>query len=568
MHTVICCLNSKYIHSSLAPWCLLAGAKAYSRYAVSVKVVEGTVNEPISAVLARITENVPQVVGFCTYIWNVTEVLELAETLKQQNSGIRIILGGPEVGYRAQEILEKYPFIDFVLSGEGERPFAQLLDALTAGTDLSVVGGLCYRDGCGYHISAPYLPTEEPVSPYSEEYLQTLHGRIAYLETSRGCPYSCAFCLSGRCGTVRFFDLERAKENILLLASSGAKTVKLVDRTFNADKHRAYVLFSFIIENYGEKIPNGVCFHFEIAGDILDERIIELLNTAPVGAIQLEIGLQSFNETTLAAVSRETNTKRLIANIEKLIAPRNIHIHIDLIAGLPYEDADSFADSFNRAFALQPDMLQFGFLKLLYGAPMRENCEQYPCTFSEVPPYEVLSTPWLTAGELQRMHRAEDAFDRVWNSGRFRRTVNFALQVLNTAPFTFFIRFSDWLLETKRSIQRVPLDIYSEYLFLFLTDFLQLDMVAVRDKMVCDRLATNASGVLPKFLQRQDVRLKAVRTALNAKPDTKLQKGVKRATAILYTENRAVYADYTAPNPVTGEYGLHFVPLATTLKIF
>lgn len=561
MHTVICCLNSKYIHSALAPWCLLAGVKAYCREDVTAKVVEGTVNEPLTAVLARITEHMPQTIGFCTYIWNVTAVLALAERLKAQNSNVKIVLGGPEVSYRAQEVLERYPFIDFVLSGEGEKPFAQLLDALAENADLSAVSGLCYRAGAEYHIAEPYLPTEEPVSPYGAEYLQSLHGRIAYLETSRGCPFSCAFCLSGRCGTVRFFDLERAKEHMLLLAQSGAKTVKLVDRTFNADKKRAYELFSFIIQNYGVKIPAGVCFHFEIAGDILDDRLIALLNTAPVGSIQLEIGLQSFNETTLAAVNRKTNTSRLIETIQKLIAPRNMHIHIDLIAGLPYEDADSFADSFNRAFSLQPDMLQFGFLKLLYGAPMRENREQYPCTFSEQPPYEVQSTPWLTAAELQQMHRMEDAFDRIYNSGRFRRTVDFALQALNITPFAFFGMFADWLRRSERSSANVPLDTYSEYLFLFLTEFPQLDAAAVRDKMVCDRLATNASGVLPKFLQRQDVKLKAVRTALNANPDTQLQKGVKRAIAILYTENHAVYVDYAVPNPVTGEYTLHFLPL-------
>lgn len=561
MHTVICCLNSKYIHSSLAPWCLLAGVKAYCRKNVTAKVVEGTVNEPPAAVLARITENMPQTIGFCTYIWNVTAVLALAGQLKAQNPDVKIVLGGPEVSYRAKEVLERYPFIDFVLSGEGEKPFAQLLDALASDKDYSAVGGLCYREDAGYHIAEPYLPQEEPVSPYGEEYLQSLHGRIAYLETSRGCPFSCAFCLSGRCGTVRFFDLERAKENMLLLAQSGAKTVKLVDRTFNADKKRAFELFSFIIQNYGVKIPTGVCFHFEIAGDILDDRLIALLNTAPAGSIQLEIGLQSFNEITLAAVNRKTNTKRLIENIQKLIAPRNMHIHIDLIAGLPYEDFESFADSFNHAFSLQPDMLQFGFLKLLYGAPMRENREQYPCTFSEQPPYEVQSTPWLTAAELQQMHRTEDAFDRIYNSGRFRRTVDFALQALNITPFAFFGMFADWLESSKRQSAKVSLDIYSEYLFLYLSDDLHLDSALVRDKMVCDRLATNASGVLPKFLQRQDAKLKAVRTALNANPNTQSQKGVKRAIAILYTENRAVYVDYTVPNPVTGEYTLHFVPL-------
>lgn len=564
MHTVICCLNSKYIHSSLAPWCLLAGIKAYCRAPVTAHVVEGTVNEPLSAVFARILQENPQTVGFCTYIWNVTAVLSLAEQLKAQMPSVHIVLGGPEVSYRAKEVLERYPFIDFVLSGEGENPFAQLLDALAENADYSKVDGLCYRTDDTFHISEPYLPQEEPVLPYDEEYLQSLHGRIAYLETSRGCPYSCAFCLSGRCGTVRFFDLERAKENLLLLANSGAKTVKLVDRTFNADKRRAYALFSFIIENYGGKIPNGVCFHFEIAGDILDDRLIEVLRTAPAGSIQLEIGLQSFNETTLAAVNRKTDTNRLIENIKKLIAPRNIHIHIDLIAGLPHEDLESFADSFNRAFALQPDMLQFGFLKLLYGAPMRENSAEYPCVFSETPPYEVQSTPWMTAEELAQMHRTEDAFDRTYNSGRFRRTVDFALEACGISPFAFFSRFADWLTETERLTQKIPLDMYSEYLFLFLTEHLHLDATAVRDKMVCDRLATNASGVLPRFLQRQDARLKGIRTDLQANPDTKTQKGVKRAVAILYTENRAVYADYTVPNPVTEAYTLHFIPLIST----
>lgn len=561
MQAVICCLNSKYIHSSLAPWCLLAGVKAYCRSTATAKVVEGTINEPLPDVLARIEKCTPQVVGFCTYIWNVKSVLALARQLRAKNPTVRIVLGGPEVSYRAQNVLEQYSFVDFVLSGEGERPFAQLLDALSADADVTAVDGICCRVGEGFHISEPCLPQDEPVSPYGEEYLQSLQGRIAYLETSRGCPYSCAFCLSGRCGTVRFFDLTQAKNNMLLLAQSGAKTVKLVDRTFNADKQRAYALFSFVIQEYGKRIPESVCFHFEIAGDILDDRLIHLLNTAPDGSIQLEIGLQSFNEITLAAVNRKTNTARLVSNIKRLIAPRNIHIHIDLIAGLPHEDFKSFADSFNQAFALQPDMLQFGFLKLLYGAPMRENTAAYPCLFSEEPPYEVQSTPWLTDAELSVLRDTEEAFDRIYNSGRFRDTITLVIQLLKITPFAFFHDFAVWLQESEKQNTCVSLDTYSEYLFAFLTECLHIDAASVRDKMVCDRLSTNASGVLPKFLQRQDDRLKAIRSILNANPDTKAQKGIKRAVAILYTENRAVYVDYTAQNPVTGAYTLRFLPL-------
>ncbi len=566
MNAAICCLNSKYIHSSLAPWCLLAGVRAYCPTGITAAVVEGTVNEPKTAVLERILQKAPDVVGFCTYIWNVSTVLAIAAELKRHNSHIQIVLGGPEVSYNAAEVLQKNPTVDYVLSGEGERPFAELLNALQNSGDLSAVGGLCYRTKGQMHISAPYLPTDDPVSPYCDEYFESLKGRIAYLETSRGCPYSCAFCLSGRCGSARFFDTETAKQNMLALANSGTKTVKLVDRTFNADKARAYELFSFVIEQYGGAIPVGVCFHFEIAGDILDDRLIKLLNRAPKGSIQLEIGLQSFQEQTLSYIRRKTDTAKLISNIQRLIAPRNIHIHIDLIAGLPFETAALFADSFNRAFRLQPDMLQFGFLKLLHGAPMREEKETFPCTFSDTPPYEVQSTPWLSAADLQKLHQIEDTFDRVYNSGRFRRTVAYVLSKTGKTPFSLFSGFAEYLTATHANTDGISLDQYTALFFAYLSNLPSVERRALRDKMVCDRLATNASGVLPSVLRVQDAKLKSLRTFLQQNPDTRAPIGIKRAAAILYSENRAVYVDYTSADPVTGEYPLHFVSIETELK--
>lgn len=561
MKTVICCLNSKYIHSSLAPWCLFAGVRAYCSAEVTAKVIEGTVNEPCDAVFARLLAENADVVGFCTYIWNVNSVLELAERLKLENPNVQIVLGGPEVSYRAEQVLHDYPFVDFVVSGEGEYPFAALLNALQAGDSraLTAIEGLCFRMGQHIHLSAPHIASGDPVSPYCDEYFDALKGRIAYLETSRGCPYNCAFCLSGRCGTVRFFSLDTAKEHILRLANSGAKTVKFVDRTFNADKKRAYEIFSFILSRYGKEIPEPVCFHFEIAGDILNDALIDLLATAPKGAIQLEIGLQSFNETTLTSIHRKTDTHKLMQNIRRLLTPRNIHIHIDLIAGLPYEDYNSFADSFNKAFALKPDMLQFGFLKLLYGAPMRENATQYPCTFAEMPPYEVLSTPWLSKEELKKMHAIEDAFDRIWNSGRFRRTVQYALSVAETEPFPFFADFAAWLAKQRMPTENISLDVYSETVFTYLCALPQTDNAVLRDKMVCDRLATNASGVLPDFLKVDDHRLKKLRTFLNADPKTRVRANVKRAVALLYSEHCAVYVDYTDADRVTGEYPLQYI---------
>ena len=556
-------LNSKYVHSCLAVYCLEAGIKEYAKEGIKPIVIERTIHNDMHMVADEIMAHHPFLVGISTYIWNVEKVFELVDIIKSKDHDVKICLGGPEVSYNQYDVLSKHDNVDFISAGEGEYPFAALVNALQAGDRraLAAIDGLCFRTAEALHLSAPHIGAGDPVSPYCAEYFDTLHGRIAYLETSRGCPYNCAFCLSGRCGTVRFFSLETAKENILRLANSGAQTVKFVDRTFNADKKRAYEIFSFILSHYGNEIPDTVCFHFEIAGDILNDALLNLLATAPQGAIQLEIGLQSFNETTLTRIHRKTDTQKLIRNIERLIAPRNIHIHIDLIAGLPYEDYESFADSFNKAFALKPDMLQFGFLKLLYGAPMRENPEAYPCTFSKVPPYEVQSTPWLTDTELQKMHGVEDAFDRIWNSGRFRRTVRYVLAATKVTPFELFADCAVWLAMQNAPTEKVPLDVYSESLFTYLCALPQTDNAVVRDKMVCDRLATNASGVLPAFLRVDDRRLKEVRTLLNTDLQTRARTGVKRAVALLYSENRAVYVDYIAPDRVTGEYPLQYISL-------
>ncbi len=434
----ICVLNSKYIHSSLAPWCLSAGVDTYCGPEIFAEVVEGTINERLEDVAQRILALNPQVIGFSCYIWNISATKELIRLVKSRLPGAVVALGGPEVSYCAEKLLDGEPEVQYVLSGEGEKPFALLLNAISRGETPENIPGVCYRrDGQAVTVP-PCTPEDDPPSPYTSKYLSALKGRIAYLETSRGCPYSCAFCLSGRCGSARFFDLDRAKKELLLLARSGAKTVKLVDRTFNANRRRAIELFRFIIENYGTAIPAGVCFHFEIAGDLLDEETLSLLAQAPVGAMQLEIGLQSFNPKTLAAINRKTDVERLKENIRRLIANSNMHIHIDLIAGLPYEDFASFTESFNTAYSLGPNMLQLGFLKLLYGAPMRENPAEFPCRYNGQPPYEVTQTPWLSEEELLRLHHTEDALERLYNSGRFRRTLSYLLEKSKTTPVVLF----------------------------------------------------------------------------------------------------------------------------------
>lgn len=551
MKALICALNTKYVHSSLAPWCLKAGIQKYSP-SVKCEVLESTINEPEELILQKILKKDFDIIGFCTYIWNVNLVLSLCRSIKK-NRSIKIVLGGPEVSYNAKDILEKNSCVDYVISGEGELPFAELC----GDKSIDLILGLCYRNGDEIVVRPPFISQENPPLPYGEEYFSRLEGRIAYLETSRGCPYRCAFCLSGRCQEVRFFDTEEAKQSILALANSGAQTIKFIDRTFNADKKRARELFLFIIDKYGSEIPEGVCFHFEIEGDILDDETIRLLSAAKAGSIQMEIGLQSFNKDTLEAVNRKTDISRLCENIKKLIALENIHIHIDLIAGLPYESYDSFADSFNRALELKPHVLQLGFLKLLHGSELRDRAEEYSYSFQHEPPYEVTATKWLTNEELNRLHETEDFFDRFYNSGRFLRTVEYISKSFENA-FEIYTELGAFV---KAKEKTRSLDELSWLVYECLVAHKEICADMLRDYMVLDRLATNRTGSLPEFLKIHSPKLKEILNLLEKDLKTKRRFGVKRAITLLKTSNSAVWVDYDIKNPVTGQYKLNEIKI-------
>ncbi len=554
----LCAINAKYIHSSLAPWCLAAGVEAYAPE-LTVRVVEGTINEPPEAVLERVCAGAPDAVTFSCYLWNIEETLALAARVKQRLPGVTVALGGPEVSYNAADVLRENSQIDYILSGEGEQSVPAFLRCLAAGRDPleADIPGLCGRKGETVTESAPcVLPGDVP-SPYTPAYLSALNGRIAYLETSRGCPYSCAFCLSGRCGKPRWFGLDRAFRDILTLANSGAKTVKFIDRTFNADPRHANAILEFILNHYGRDIPAGVCFHFEIAGDILKEETFRLLERMPLGAVQLEIGMQSFCERTLEAVRRKTDTDVLKRNIRRLVAMGNMHIHIDLIAGLPFEDLPTFAQSFDEGYALGASMLQLGFLKLLHGAAMREETDVYPCAFSKTPPYEVQSTPWLSEEDLALLHKTEDALERVYNSRRFRGTAAYVLEASGLRPFAFYTALGKAAGDTAR----LDLDGYTARLYEFCKTLPGVDADLLRDAMVCDRLSTNATGRLPACLQVKDPLLaKAVR-ALAQDSATAPKPGVRRGVAVLYGARQIAFVDYTQKNPVTAAYVLHRVPI-------
>ncbi len=548
MKVLITSISSQYIHSSLAAWYLLTAVRNNCNPNISAKVIEGTVNENEDDIFKRILKEEADVVAFSVYIWNVKTVLRIAEKLKNLN--VKIILGGPEVSYCSEMILAENNFVDFVILGEGEEPLPKLLNSIYVKGTFSNIEGLSYRENEKLIIGEPFVTIIVPESPYQKEFFESLNGRIAYIETSRGCPFSCAFCLSGRCGGVKYFPLERAKSDIVALANSNSKIIKFVDRTFNANRKRSYEIFSFLIENYGKSIPEGVCFHFEIGGDLLTDADFELLKKAPYGLIQFEIGMQSFNSKTLDAINRKTNVDKLKKNIIKLIELKNIHIHIDLIAGLPMEDLSSFRDSFNTAFSLNADMLQLGFLKLLHGAPMREEPDNFPLLYSSDPPYEIINTPWLTENDIKMLKSCENALERFVNSGRFPLTNSLIFNDQKRNPFDTLTE-----LGTFTGCDTCSLNDYVNQLYEFFGKGCDKDKL--RDALICDIASSIKSTVLPSCLKITDSKLSKFKKSLNENPITCKKDGVMRNVFLLYGEKCGAYVDYDDIN--CGKYVINKV---------
>ena len=529
---IIGCLNSKYVHMSSAPWCLAAGIDAFCKQKPDYDIFEGTINGDLDAYCSKIIAKKPDTVSFCTYIWNVTETLYVCKKLKE-NIDCDVILGGPEVAYRRRDVLQKYPFVDYALAGEGEFALPEFLDAY----DKCSVAGLCYRKNGEIVENPEKCYSATPPSPYTDRYFAALSGRICYIESSRGCPFRCAFCLSGRVSGLRFFDLEQVKRDLIRLANSGTRTIKFVDRTFNANERHANEILEFILQSYGNAIPNGVCFHFEIAGDILRDSTLEILKHMPKGAVQLEIGMQSFNEDTLLAINRKTDTVKLIKNIKTLLGFGNMHIHIDLIAGLTGEDINSFENSFNIGFDLRAHMLQMGFLKLLYGADMREDKDKYPCKFNDTPPYEVISTPWLSRDDVIALKKTEDALDRMYNSGRFLFTIDYLLNQTKLTPFALFYTIGNAIDGTGKSLGD-----YAVMIFEYFKE--RVDSELLREKLVCDLLCCASALQIPEVLKLNDPLHKKVKAAF---PKT-------TKVAILRKSNQIFAADHASQRDFFGRF--------------
>lgn len=439
MKIVLATLNAKYIHTSLA----LRYLKAYCQDDFDVEIAEYTIKDPAMNIVSDLYQKEADVIGFSCYIWNIEETIPIIKMLKQVRPGLTIVLGGPEVSYDTQYWMERLPEVDFIVMGEGEETLHHLLQELQGERKFHFVYGLAYRKDEEIVLmpARPKLDLSTVKSPHRfEEDLPDLPNRIIYFETSRGCPFRCQFCLSSIEQGVRYFDLEQAKSDLKYLIDHGAKLIKFVDRTFNLNKQYTMEIFQFLIEHH-----NGCIFQFEITADIMRPEVLEFLSEhAPPGIFRFEIGVQSTNDDVNRLIQRWQNFDKLARTVSIIRDSGKIVQHLDLIAGLPEEDYDSFRKTFNDVFALEPEELQLGFLKMLRGTGLRNDAEKYGYRYMETAPYEILGNDVLPFSDIIRIKRAEDILEKYWNDHRMDRTVKYVIKHAFPSPFDFFQSFGDY----------------------------------------------------------------------------------------------------------------------------
>ncbi|MFR9310895.1 DUF4080 domain-containing protein [Hydrogeniiclostridium mannosilyticum] len=434
MKILLTAINAKYIHTNLA----LRSIRAYiGQYGFSATLSEYTINQPFDDILASIYLQAPDVVAFSCYLWNISLVRRLCVELKKLLPSLHIWLGGPEVSYNSGSFLRENPAVDLVLIGEGEETFRQLLSSLNEGGNPTDVPGIAYRASGAIYQTNPAKPMDLAALPFAYEDLSAVKNKILYFETSRGCPFHCSYCLSALTPGVRFVPLAQACSFLRRFLQAGVRQVKFVDRTFNCNPAHADGILSYLIQN-----DNGVTnFHFEIAADILADSTIALIQSARKELFQFEVGIQSTCAQTLEAIHRSCNNRLVFQKVGQLLAPGNAHIHVDLIAGLPLEDYQRFARSYDEVFALKADMLQLGFLKVLKGSAMEMEGKRYGIVAQEQAPYEVLQTDVLSYSDLLRLKQIEVLNERLHNSGRFRASLSYLLNK-TASPFHFLEGFA------------------------------------------------------------------------------------------------------------------------------
>ena len=469
MRIVLAGVNAKFIHSNLAIKYLKAFAESNE---LDIVCCEYTINKTLQSILSDIYAKKPALLGFSCYIWNIEQIMKLVTDYKNISQKTRILLGGPEVSYNGDKILEAYPEVDFIISGEGERSFSLLLRELNGSqvnlnkgmtflgidheesseevSSLQKVPGLIYRTGDGViHMNPKAAPLKLDELPFVYQSLTEYENKIIYYESSRGCPFSCGYCLSSTDRGVRYRSLELVKKELKYFLECKVKQVKFVDRTFNCSKKHAMEIWRFLSQQDNE-VTN---FHFEIAAHLLDDEMIDFLQTVRPGLFQFEIGVQSTYEETLSIVNRQTDFEAIKHYTTRLRLSNNIHLHLDLIAGLPKESYLQFKKSFNDVFSLKPEKLQLGFLKVLKGSMIALNAEDLGLHYSEYPPYEVLWTRDMNYEALTCLKWVEEMVEIYYNSGNYSYSIDYLLNFFPD-PFSLFEALNEFYAEYYNPAQK------------------------------------------------------------------------------------------------------------------
>ena len=440
MKTVLVAINAKYIHSNLAVYSLRSYARTFG---YEPELLEFTINQQKDQILKGIYEAKPDLLCFSCYIWNLSYAEEIIEDIKKILPKVTIWAGGPEVSYDAPKFLKRHPEVDGIMCAEGEKTLTELISyyeiGKSQGKSLDGINGIAYQENKTIHQTPlrDIMNMDDLVFPYED--LKDFEHKIIYYESSRGCPFSCSYCLSSIDKKLRFRSFSLVEKELEFFLAHKVPQVKFVDRTFNCKKSHAMAIWTYIKEH-----DNGITnFHFEVAADLLTEDEIALIQTMRPGLIQLEIGVQSTNEKTLAEIHRKTDFEEITRKVKAVQKGENVHQHLDLIAGLPYENYESCGHSFNDVYALKPEQLQLGFLKVLKGSYMAEAAEGYGCVHKAKPPYEVLGTRWLSYEEILKLKGVEEMVEVYYNSGQFQKTIR-AMEHLFETAFSMYEELADF----------------------------------------------------------------------------------------------------------------------------
>lgn len=491
MKVLLTAINSKFIHSNLAVRYLKSFTEDLN---YECKIREFSINDRDERVLEEIIKEKPNVVCFSTYIWNVEMITRLSELIKRVDENIEILYGGPEVSYDSNNILQELKG-DYIIQGEGEETFREFIEYKLNLRDIESIRNLYYKvDGnVKFNGSRPLMNMDKIIFPYKEN--EDLSNKIVYYEASRGCPFNCKYCLSSTTHGVRFHNIERVKKELKFLIDKKVRLVKFVDRTFNCNYKFSMAIWEFLINQDTE-----TCFHFEISADILKPQELELLKSAPKDRFQFEVGVQTTNDNVLNNINRFVNFSDIEEKVHELLRIKNIKQHLDLIAGLPGENYNSFKKSFNDVYSIEPEEIQLGFLKLLKGSSMREEAEKWGMVYSPYPPYEIIKTKDISYYELLELKKVEHMVDKYYNSQKFNIIIDYFVDKFQS-PFDFYHTLGNFFEKQGLFSRNITNNDYYKVFLDFNMEILKSDNIVLTDIIKYNYLLFNKKRGLPSFLK-------------------------------------------------------------------